>query len=168
MKKLLILLAFIMACNVNIQAQELSEKEYREQYRQTLDSIRVFVTKADIYCSGICNAWNEGIHNNTYKGKKVKDFNEAVTLAQTDMVSLWVKLISKSVKIQKYIKQLNKYPESMQPAFDEILELGIKSDELCRMALEPDGSYNSYSSKSKDLYNEIRKKLYELEMRYTD
>ena len=168
MKKLITLLAFLTACSLNIQAQELSEKEYREQYRRTLDSIRVLTNEADSICGAIRSAWSEGIHDNTYKGEKVKDFSEAVYLAQ---LALWAQRTSiglQNTTNKIYIKKLNRYPSSMKQAFDEILELGIKADELCRMADSPEGSYNSYSNGSRDLYNEIRKKLYELEMRYTD
>lgn len=155
-----------------IEKRILTEEEFRAEYRKILLDLELFSLKSDMYCCKICDIWNGAIYDDNYKynGKYVKDFNEAIELYQLDRLKedTYYEYKKYSEEIKKAIKSINKHPQQCQIAFDELLQLGILADELYNYAISPSGSYKSYSTETKELYKQIRRKLYELEMKYTD
>ena len=100
----------------------------------------------------------------------MEDFNEALSKYFEDRraTSDYWRYLSQQEIIKSEIKSLNKYPKDLEIAFNEMLDLGIMIDEFFNAVIDPDGSYNSYTAYTRDLEQKIRRKLYELEMRYTD
>lgn len=154
----------------------LTEQEFRDLYSEVLSDIDLFVNRTESYCSTISDIWYSAIHNDnyTYNGNKVKDFNEALSLYFKERYSddyEWTRYKSyrsDASAIKSTIKSMNKFPTQYEVAFNELIQLGIMVDEFSDYAISPSGSYNSYSEESKSLYKQIRRKLYELEMKYTD
>lgn len=154
----------------------LTEQEFRDLYSEVLSDIDLFVNRTESYCSTISDIWYSAIHNDnyTYNGNKVKDFNEALSLYFIERYSddyEWTKYklyVSDASAIKSTIKSMNKFPTQCEVAFNELIQLGIMVDEFSDYAISPSGSYKSYSEDSKSLYKQIRRKLYELEMKYTD
>lgn len=154
----------------------LTEQEFRDLYSEVLSDIDFFVNRTELYCSKIRDIWYSAIHNDnyTYNGNKVKDFNEALSLYFNERYSddyEWTKYKlyrSDASAIKSTIKSMNKFPTQCEAAFNELIQLGIMVEEFSDYAISPSGSYNSYSEESKSLYKQIRRKLYELEMKYTD
>lgn len=180
MKKIILFICSICCTMYNISATEkadtvkvsveISDSTYRAQYKNVIYDLSSFVSQTSIYRGEITNAWHDGIYNKKYNGKYVKDFNEALSKYYEDRratTSYWRYLRQQEV-VKSEIKSLNKYPKSLEIAFNEILDLGIMIDEYFNAVIDPDGSYNSYTAYTRDLEQKIKRKLYELEMRYTD
>ena len=151
----------------------LTEKEFRIEYRNVLKQIELFTYKSNKYCSNIRDIWHSAIFDDYYKynGKTVKDFNEALSLYDADRLKnedYRNYIIFSADKIKNTIKAINQYPPQYENAFNELLQLGILAEELYDCATTPTGSYNSYSTTTTELYKQIKRKLYELEMKYTD
>lgn len=154
----------------------LTEQEFRDLYSEVLSDIDFFVYRTELYCSKIRDIWYSAIHNDnyTYNGNKVKDFNEALSLYFNERYSddyertRYKLYMSDASAIKSTIKSMNKFPSQCEAAFNELIQLGIMVEEFSDYAISPSGSYNSYSEESKSLYKQIRRKLYELEMKYTD
>lgn len=154
----------------------LTEQEFRDLYSEVLSDIDLFVNRTESYCSTISDIWYSAIHNDnyTYNGNKVKDFNEALSLYFIERYSddyEWTKYklyVSDASTIKSTIKSMNKFPTQCEVAFNELIQLGIMVDEFSDYAISPSGSYKSYSEDYKSIYKQIRRKLYELEMKYTD
>lgn len=124
-----------------------------------------------MYRDELTNIWHDAIYKDTYKGKRCDDWNEAVNsyLAERNESYFYSTVYKAGVAdIKVQIKALNKFPPSLEKAFDELLDLGILIDEFYMKVDSPDGSYNLVSEQTRDLYTRIKRKLYELEMRYTD
>lgn len=154
----------------------LTEQEFRDLYSEVLSDIDFFVYRTELYCSKIRDIWYSAIHNDnyTYNGNKVKDFNEALSLYFNERYSddyertRYKLYMSDASAIKSTIKSMNKFPSQCEAAFNELIQLGIMVEEFSDYAISPSGSYNSYSEESKSLYKQIRRKLYELEMKCTD
>lgn len=149
---------------------EITDSTYKARYKNVIDDLTLFVSQTSIYRGEISNAWHNGIYEKKYNGKNVKDFNEALSKYFEDRraTSDYWRYLSQQKIIKSEIKSLNKYPKDLEIAFNEMLDLGIMIDEFFNAVIDPGGSYNSYTAYTRDLEQKIRRKLYELEMRYTD
>lgn len=180
MKKIILILVSLYCTLHNISATEkidtldvpieITDSTYKAQYKNVIDDLSSFVSQTSIYRGEITNAWHDGIYKKKYNGKYVKDFNEALSKYYDDRraTSDYWRYLRQQGIIKSEIKSLNKYPKDLEIAFNEMLNLGIMIDEYFNAVIDPDGSYNSYTAYTRDLEQKIRRKLYELEMRYTD
>lgn len=189
MKRLFLFAALVVCMAGTLHAQEAkddsveplqieTETQYRDRYKSALDLISNVVKLSQYYIADIRSVWidviEETVYNNkyVYHGKKCKDFNEALSVyfeewRNSDYGSLedYEKLLD---RLKDRIKSLRNYPQSLRDAFEGILELGMMIDELCSCVINPNGSYNNYSKTTDELILTINRKLYELEIRYTD
>ncbi len=189
MKRLLLFAALVVCMAGTSFAQESkgdlveplqveTEAQYKDRYKSALDFISAVARLSKSYIIEIRSVWigaiKETVNNNkyVYHGKRCKDFNEAIAAYFEE----WRNLDFGSLedyeelpgRVKEQIKSLNKYPYSLRDAFEGILELGMMVDELCSYTIHPTGSYESYYQTTDDLILNIDRKLYELEMRYTD
>ncbi len=143
---------------------------YKANYLKVLGDIEYFVSRSASYRDEITNVWHEAIYNGKYKGKWVKDFDTALSKHFAERRESWLyqSYLSMGGEVKGWIKSLNKYPPHLEDAFEGMLELGIMVDEFFGAVVSPDGSYNSYSESTRNLYSKIKRQMYELEMRYTD
>ena len=169
MRKLVVLIISLSSFAIST-AQEMTDSLYRAQYKYILTKISDIVSQTATYRNELDNVWNEAIYNHTYNGKRCDDFNEAVSSYLTERnLSFEYALYSIEVdKIKDQIKKLNKYTPSQKEAFDELIDLGIMVNEFHIKVDSPSGSYKDYSNETTDIYTEINRKLYELEIRYTN
>lgn len=189
MKRLLLFAVLVVCMAGTLHAQEAkddsveplqveTEAQYRDRYKSALDLISNVAKLSQYYIADIRSIWidviEETVYNNkyVYHGKKCKDFNEALSVyfeewRNSDYGSLedYEKLPD---RIKEQIKSLNQYPYSLRDAFEGILELGMMINELCSYVIRPTGSYESYYKTTDELIFTINRKLYELEIRYTD
>lgn len=169
MKRSIAFIILAMTCIVT-NAQEMTDSLYRAQYKFALSQISPIASQIAGYRDELENVWHEAIYENTYKGEPCDDFNKAVNsyLAERNESFFYFVYLVGVEDVKKQIKKLNNYPPSYEKAFDELIDLGIMIDEFHKKVANPDGSYNEFCDETKDIYTRINRKLYELEMRYTD
>lgn len=189
MKRLLLSAALVVCMAGTLHAQETkddsveplqveTEAQYRDRYKSALDLISNVVKLSQYYIADIKSMWidviEETVYNNTYayRDRECKDFSEALNTyledwRDSDLVAFrdYEKL---PARLKDRIKSLRNYPQSLRDAFEGILELGMMINELCSYVIRPTGSYESYYKTTDELILTINRKLYELEIRYTD
>lgn len=177
--KILNLLVFLIFTSMEIFAQDstmvksepmiYNDSIYKVQYTKVLEEISYYTYKTKVYSDEICSVWYGSIHDNNYKykGKKCKDFNEALSMYFSDRAESYSFRYYKEYydELKDLIKSIRKNNDN---AFDEILYVGSLLDEYREIVLDPNGSYKSFSEKSDYLYTTIKRKLYRIEMKYAD
>lgn len=167
-------IVLMIACLGSVKAQnaiEMTDSLYRAKYEYALSQITPMVSQIAMYRDELTNIWHNAIIEGTYKGERCDDWNKAVNsyLTERNESYFYSKIYKAGIAdIKTQIKALNKYPAHLEKAFNELLDLGILIDEFYMKVDNPDGSYNLLSEETRDLYTRIKRKLYELEMRYTD
>ena len=127
---------------------------YKVDYLDCIQTILEGAEIAENNCHQILCVWRNSIweeHDDetdiyTFNGEYFYDFNKSLDNLFSDPAfdEAMNNLYDNKEEVIKAIKNLKKYPEGMQEAHELITELYDNYNQYMRLAINPDGSYNSY------------------------
>ena len=164
MKKVILfflLATFLIGCGK-------SKVEYRKELISASDSIYEMAVLSSALSDNYIEVWRTAIYDKTYGGRYVSDFNEALTehKAFTKSQPVFWEYCSKRERMDSVIRTLKDYPSSCKEEYDELISIYADVDEMCRNAIDPSGSLQSYSNSVRTNYDNVQKKLKEFKVKY--
>lgn len=147
-----------------ILEQQKIEQETLKDYNAYIENLNwlysSLISGANIsesVCVLTCNVWHDAIYENPSDETKkyisgVEDFDEALERVYSDEeIQKQLNEINESKeKCDKYIQNLQSCPEELNKAYDIALQANTAFSILADLALNPTGSYNTYSKEESE------------------
>lgn len=147
-----------------ILAQQQAEKEKIEEYNTHIENLNLLyasslsgASTAESVCVLTCNVWQDAIYGDPSDETQkyvsgATDFNEALQRVYDDeeIQEKLSEVTTAKEESDKYIQNLQSCPEELSKAYDIALQVNTTFNALADLALNPNGSYNTYSQSEKE------------------
>lgn len=140
-----------------------TEQEYAENLNMFATEVLYGSQDAETQCNLVMSVWHDAIWKNTSEEdtKKyvsgAKDFNDALSklYADADVQTTVADLSNNKKSVDSLMEKLKEPPEKYKDCYNAAVELYSKYSSFVNHAIDPSGSYNSYSEEAQDLDSEV-------------
>ena len=139
------------------------EQEYAENLNMFASEVLYGSQDAETQCNLVMSVWHDAIFSDTSNDdtKKfvsgAKDFNDALSklYADEDFQATVDDLNSNKDSVDALMKKLKEPPEKYKDCYNAAVELYSKYSSFVNQAIDPSGSYNSYSEEVHSLDGDV-------------
>lgn len=157
-----VVIAIIIAVSVS-SARKRNYANYQDNYNQVSMLMLQGAAKSENACNLIVRVWGNAIDKEfdaktdkyTHNRYKFYDFNEALDnlFADEDFASDITEITENRKQVSDMMNKISYPPDEFKEAYDEIKDLYDVYQIITKLAENPTGSYNSYSSEFSDADN---------------
>lgn len=167
-KKILIalIIAGVVIIGAIIAGVSVTKAKEDEKYVTNLNALSSFILNSSVDVENQCNliqsVWHDAIYEEPSAETKkyvsgTDDFNEALEnlFADEDFQDKNDQITASKSTIDSIMDYLKDPPDKYEKYYDEAVELYGKYCEFVNLAIDPDGSYTSYTDKFQELDSEL-------------
>lgn len=146
-------------------------KQFDQNLSKGFDEAQTAFLKSAIVVDKTTRTWHRAIYDNyDHKGNYVSDFNTALYRLhnELDEDGTFKELETLKKNLNDYAKALVNGPKSRKYAYDDFIILVTDVNALLDLAIEPEGSLQSYGSETKELAASIKKEIDAFKLKYSD
>lgn len=165
MKKSSLILAVVMivltACN--------GTKKFDQTFSLAFDKAKEVSGLSAYVCDKTSRTWRKAIYDNVdSRGNYCSDFNTALSRLNADLTEAGIldKIKNAKQELNDYAKALAECPKERKDAYNDFIDYVTDVNALADLAINPEGSLNSYNSNTNDIAGRINKAEKTIELKY--
>lgn len=166
MKKNWLFLAAVMvvltACN--------GTKKFDTNFSRAFDKAKEVTVLSAYVCDKTSRTWRTAIYDNRdSRGNYCSDFNTALSRLHSDLEEAGTldQIITAQKEMNDYTKALADCPKERKDAYNDLIDYVADVNALAELAIDPEGSLNSYNSNTNDIAARISKAQKSIELKYS-
>lgn len=144
-------------------------KKFDQTFSLAFDKAQEVSSLSAYICDKTSRTWRTAIYDNRdSRGNYCHDFNTALSRLHSDLEESGVfdKIKTAQKEMNDYAIALAGCPKDRKDAYNDFIDYVADVNALAELAIEPEGSLNSYNSNTNDIAGRINKAQKSIELKY--
>lgn len=144
-------------------------KKFDKTFSLAFDKAQEVTVLSAYVCDQTSRTWRTAIYDHRdSRGNYCYDFNTALSRLQSDLEEAGTinKIKAAQKEMNDYTKALAECPKERKDAYNDFIDFVADVNSLAELAINPEGSLNSYNSNTNDIAGRIAKAKKSIELKY--